>query len=194
MPAIDASHRRILDVGCGAGQTLIASNLRPGVLAVGVDVDQSALSLGRQLSNMICFIRAEGESLPFQNDSFDLVISRVAVPYMHVHAALAEMGRVLRPGGSLWLSLHPLSMTVGELMSNITRLELKAAAYRVWVLTNGLSLHLLGRQWALPVRNRRYESYQTRRGITRALSAAGFGHVEFGRGDHFVVTAQYRRG
>jgi SAM-dependent methyltransferase len=190
MPPIEAGHRRILDVGCGAGQTLVASNLRPGVLAVGVDVDHSALLLGRRLSDTICFIRAEGEALPFENGSFDLIISRVAVPYMRVDGALAEMGRVLRPGGSLWLVLHPFRMTASELVTNITRLEFKAAVYRVWVLTNGLALHIFGRQWALPLKARRYESYQTERGVTRALSAAGFGHIAFGRGDHFVVTAK----
>ena len=46
MPRVESRHRRILDIGCGAGQTLIGSNLSDNVMAVGVDVDHAALALG----------------------------------------------------------------------------------------------------------------------------------------------------
>ena len=98
-----------------AGQTLLASDLPDGVLAAGVDVDYSALSAGREMSAGIGLVNAEGESLPFCKETFDLVICRVALPYMHVTRAVREMARVLRVGGDLWLVLHPFSMTVQEL-------------------------------------------------------------------------------
>jgi cyclopropane fatty-acyl-phospholipid synthase-like methyltransferase len=41
MPLILESYGRILDVGCGAGQTMIASNLAAGVEAIGVDLNRS---------------------------------------------------------------------------------------------------------------------------------------------------------
>src|SRR5215467_9751598 len=85
LPDVSARHRRILDVGCGAGQTLIASNLGEAVFAVGIDLDYSALVYGRQQTTSIHFVRAAGEQLPFRNNSFDLVLCRVALPYMHVH-------------------------------------------------------------------------------------------------------------
>lgn len=189
MPPVSAGHRRILDVGCGAGQTLIASNLGPDMLMVGVDLDHSALTLGRQLSNNIRFVRASGEALPFVDECFDLVICRVALPYMHVYKALAEMSRVLIAGGDLWIVLHPFRVTAKELLASITRFQLKASLYRLWVLMNGLTLHTFGKQWAFPLTGRRYESWQTRRSIARALKAAGFDHVEISRGRHFLVTA-----
>ena len=99
MPVIPPGVTSILDVGCGAGQTLIASRLRPAVRAVGVDPDFEALALGRRLGAPVHLVHACGESLPFAADSFDMVISRVAVPYMRRGSALAEMARVLRPGG-----------------------------------------------------------------------------------------------
>src|SRR6186997_272070 len=83
MPAITAAHRRIVDVGCGAGQTLIASRLPDDVMAIGVDCDQSALSLGRLLYPRLHLARARGESLPLPRGYFPLAISRGAFPYMH---------------------------------------------------------------------------------------------------------------
>jgi len=60
MPAIRSEHRRIVDVGCGAGQTLIASRLGANVTAVGIDCDERALELGRHLNPHLPFIRARG--------------------------------------------------------------------------------------------------------------------------------------
>ena len=190
MPPIMPGHRQILDVGCGAGQTLIASNLDAGVLAVGVDIDHPALLQGRRAANDIRFVRARGESLPFENESFDLVICRVALPYMHLSKALAEMSRVLRSDGDLWLVLHPLSVSLEGLGTNIRHFRLKAVAYRLWVVLNGLILHTFGKQWSWPPRKPiSYETWQTNAGVQRALLAAGFTHILISRQKHFVVTA-----
>ena len=194
LPQLEETDRRILDVGCGAGQTLIASAPRAEVLAVGVDSDQSALQLGTQLTNAVRFVTATGEALPFLQESFDLVISRVALPYMNVGIALNEMCRVLRPGGRLWLVLHPFDQTLKELISNLLRIELKAALYRVWVLSNGITLHLFGKQWPWILKRGNYESFQTSGGVRRLLAAEGFERIEITRGRHFVVTAIKRGG
>ena len=191
MPRVESGHRRILDVGCGAGQTLIGCDLSDGVLAVGIDTDVSALTLGKQFTNAVQFVIGEGESLPFADGSFDLAICRVALPYMHVARALSEMCRVTAAAGDLWLVLHPLSMTVQELGANVGRLQLKASLYRAWVLLNGLALHVAGKQWRW--RSGSYETWQTSSGITRALAAAGYAEIKITRDNHFVVTATKAR-
>jgi len=193
MPEVSGGYRRILDVGCGAGQTLIFSNLAETVLAVGVDVDHSALIYGLQQNKRIRFLRARGEALPFSDGSFDLVICRVALPYMHVHRALSEMARVLSAEGELWLVLHPLTMTMKELAASLRQFNLKTAVYRLWVLGNGLTLHLIGKQWSWPLHPGRYETWQTFAGTKRTLLNAGFADIDVRRGDHFVVTARKRR-
>lgn len=192
MPHVEGKHRRILDVGCGAGQTLIGSKLPETAFAVGLDNDHSALSLGKQFSAGIDFVRGRGETLPFKNGTFDLVICRVALPYMHISRALSEMSRVTTPGGDLWLVLHPLSLTVKELGTNIVRFQARAGVYRLWVMMNGLALHFVGKQWSWPINPRRYESSQTKKSIKRALLAAGFDRVNISRENHFVVTAVKR--
>jgi ubiquinone/menaquinone biosynthesis C-methylase UbiE len=192
MPDVEGKHRRILDVGCGAGQTLLGSKLPRSVFAVGLDNDHSALSLGKQFSADIAFVSGHGETLPFQDEAFDLVICRVALPYMHISRALSEMSRVIAPGGDLWLVLHPLSLTVKELGTNIVHFQAKAGLYRLWVMLNGLALHFAGKQWSWPINPRRYESSQTKKSIKRALLAAGFDQVRISRANHFVVTARKR--
>jgi ubiquinone/menaquinone biosynthesis C-methylase UbiE len=189
MPVVETRHRRILDIGCGAGQTLIGSKLHDDVFAAGIDPDHSALFLGKQLTPAIHFVNGRGESLPFKNGSFDLVICRVSLPYMQISRALSEMARVTSAGGDLWLVLHPFSMTAKELAANLARIRVKPSLYRLWVLLNGLALNTAGTQWHWPGDPNRYETWQTGRAIKRALLAAGFDQIRIERGTHFVVTA-----
>jgi len=192
MPVVDARHERILDIGCGAGQTLIGSNLRKGVCAVGLDLDQAALAMGKRLTPAIHFVSGRGESLPFRTRFFDLVICRVSLPYMHISRALSEMARVTAPGGDLWLVLHPFSMTAKEFGDNLTSLQLKAGLYRLWVLMNGLTLNTIGKQMHWPGNPHRYETWQSSGAIKRALVTAGYVSVQIHRDNHFVVTAKRR--
>lgn len=193
-PPIPAGSR-VLDVGCGAGQTLIAA--ADGSRAVGLDVDLPALALGRTLSSErrrderggrpeggIGLVCAAGEALPFRPGSFDQVVCRVALPYMHAPSALAESRRVLAPGGALWLTLHPFAVPWRALW----RGGAKNALYQLYVVANGLLFHLTQRQLRLP--NHRIESFQTRSAIRRALRTAGFEDVTLARGRHFVATAR----
>jgi len=76
-----------------------------------VDCDIEAIEAGRRLAPPnIGLVSARGEDLPFEDEYFDLVFSRVALPYMDINKALREISRVLKGGGDLWLALHPASM------------------------------------------------------------------------------------
>src|SRR5918993_2372896 len=107
-----AGAESILDIGCGAGQSLVA--LGHGPRRIGVDIDIEALRFGRQYTEAqgIRLAAAGGESLPFADNSFDFVYSRVALPYMNIPTVMDEVRRVLRPGGRLWLTLHPVDIAV----------------------------------------------------------------------------------
>ena len=50
---------------------------------------------------------ARGEDLPLRDNSVGGVFCSVALPYMHIPRTLAELHRVLTPGGFFWASLHP---------------------------------------------------------------------------------------
>ncbi|MBO1807879.1 methyltransferase domain-containing protein [Serratia ureilytica] len=96
---------RLLDLGCGAGHAsftaaasvaqVVAYDLSAQMLAV---VKQAAAEKGL---NNIQQQQGVAESLPFEDASFDLVISRYSAHHWHdVGQALREVRRVLKPGGS----------------------------------------------------------------------------------------------
>jgi SAM-dependent methyltransferase len=174
----------ILDIGCGAGQTIAA--LGCGRRSVGIDIDMDALRYGASgaMGESTRMAAATGEHLPFRDGAFDFVYSRVALPYMDIPTALAEAHRVLRPGGRLWLSLHPIAIPLEQ----FRRGNLRGRIYAACILANGVWFHLTGR--TIHIGSRIRESIQTERGMRLALTRAGFCHVEFRRSSlHFVVTA-----
>jgi SAM-dependent methyltransferase len=96
--------RRVLDVGCGAG-TDLARFVREGALGAGVDVSPSAIALARQnfaQQGLQADLReADGEQLPFDDNTFDFVFAHGVVQYTaNDRALVAECRRVLKPGGT----------------------------------------------------------------------------------------------
>jgi len=98
---------RVLDLGCGAGGSPVRSDFSPDDDVTGVDIDEARLALARQRFPRRAFRCAHGESLPFPDASFDRVVSNVALPYMDIPRTLAEVRRVLKPGGSVMFSVNP---------------------------------------------------------------------------------------
>lgn len=193
-PELPATFRSLLDVGCGAGQTIIAAEVPPHVTKCGVDVDEAALALGRTLAPQhgvaVHFTRASGEALPFAAASFDVVISRVAMPYMHLPTAIAEMARVLTPGGTLWVTLHPATLVLAQLRRAVRERHVKSVLYFGYAMLNGALFHVTGAMWRFPLNRARCESFQTEAGMRRALQRAGFARVRVTRTvRHFAVTA-----
>jgi SAM-dependent methyltransferase len=175
----------ILDIGCGAGQTIVA--LGAGRRSVGVDIDVDALRVAARgpLGEPLRVAAAQGERLPFADGAFDYVYSRVALPYMDIGSAVAEMYRVLRPGGRLWLALHPIAIPAAQ----FRRGNLKGKIYALYTMLNGAWFHFTGKTFRLP--GGICESIQTERGMTLALSRAGFTRIGFHRTSvHFTVTAE----
>ncbi|MEX2302242.1 MAG: class I SAM-dependent methyltransferase [Bryobacterales bacterium] len=168
----------VLDIGCGAGQTLIAAY--PDRVSYGLDIDVGALALGGRLTKRVRFSRGRAEDLPYSDAQFDLVISRVALPYTNFQRSLKEIRRVLKPGGGLWITLHSFSMVVRNLNLRRPRTYVSFA----YVAANSLLFHCFQRQFSLLGK---CESFQTMRGVRRVLEENGFGGIEISHGRHFVV-------
>jgi ubiquinone/menaquinone biosynthesis C-methylase UbiE len=183
--------RYVLDLGCGRGISSAAEleiAAREWMSAgptdfrmVGIDINLEVLRKGKRSSPELEFACARGERLPFQSDAFDLVISVVAMSYMDIPLTLREVHRVLKPGGQLRIKVHPLSFTWSELTRELGTGPLwqraRNLAYRVYVIGNGITLHLFGFNFRFPFARRRCESFQTRHSIRRAFRAAGFDKI-----------------
>ena len=193
LPKVSTESSAVLDIGCGAGQALIALNFSPETLRVGIDIDSEALVLGRQWDDGLHLLRASANALPFSDQRFDTVFSRVAIPYTNVPVALSEIHRVMQPGGALWMSLHPYSMARKFFIAYLRRRDVKAAIHTIYASLNGLALATFGRVLQAPWSPGHYESFQTAAAMTRMLRKLGFDDIKTTRGRFFVVTAKRRR-
>ncbi len=106
---------RVLDVGCGRGETL-RHIYRLGALPVGVDYATTAVRLSRQTADLeeggavIGVHQANARRLPFPAASFDRVLLLDIVEHLYpeeLAEALQEVRRVLRPGGRVILHTAP---------------------------------------------------------------------------------------
>lgn len=99
---------RVLDFGCGIGNsTGFLARYFPGCEVAGTDVSGASLEIARARTPGASFMTMQGDSIPFEDARFGLVfVSCVLhhVPQEHHAATLAELRRVLAPGG--WLVLY----------------------------------------------------------------------------------------
>lgn len=151
---------RMLDVGCGTGNLvplLANSGARVDAYA-GIDPAPAMLRLAREKLRASGIrggvLAATAEALPFASAAFDTAISASSLhDWPDPHAGLAEIRRVLRPGGEfLLLDWHrdPLSMRLLDMGMRIARI--------------------------------RYRRMYARREMLDALAAAGFRVMDEARG------------
>ncbi len=188
LPTLPNSFDTILDIGCGAGQTLIGCGLKPDIGAYGVDIDADALVLGKEIAPQIHFVRAMGERLPFADESFDVVIARVSLPFMNMPNAHKEIARVLREGGYVWMALHPFQMLRERVVKSLKSGNIKDLIYSAYIFGNGLLFHLSGKQIRFPLNRKKCESFQTARAMTNSLRSHGFENIRADNQKFFIVT------
>ncbi|QFY10578.1 methyltransferase domain-containing protein [Nonomuraea phyllanthi] len=116
----DVAGRRILDAGCGSGA--LFSELRArGAIITGVDssagmLEQARERLGAEADLQVADLAGP---LPFPDEAFDDVIASLVLHYLEDWGpTLAELRRVLKPGGRLLISIdHPFSVAFFQHMA-----------------------------------------------------------------------------
>ncbi len=104
---LTSSDRRVLDVGCGTGQFAAQVLDRfPGTDVWGLDLSAGMLDRARArdlaTADRLHLVQGDSERLPFADDSFDVVTCAHSFHhYPRQDRVVAEMHRVLRPGGRL---------------------------------------------------------------------------------------------
>lgn len=102
---------RLLDVASGSGASAMLAALEFGVEAVGVEYGAEAVGAALDaaatagLGARVRFVRGDAEALPVEDGSFDMVLCECSLcTFSDKQRAVAEIRRVLRPGGRLALS------------------------------------------------------------------------------------------
>lgn len=137
-----ATPASVLEIGCGKGAML--NYLRQaGHAVVGIDVDADALAFCREKYPAIPVFEASGDKLPFEDGSFDTVMSFDA--FEHIRDSdrhLAEVRRVLKPGGRYLLQTPNKWTNIPfEILRHCRKLHIgPVAAYRE-LLTEHCALH-----------------------------------------------------
>lgn len=132
----------VLDLGCGDGH--FASLALPGLAPVGVDLSAGVLREAVRRRVYRAVVRADAAYLPFRSEVFGTVVSNSVLEHIPgVEAVLAEISRVLKPGGRLAFSVPSEHfaeyLSVGRLLKRLGLGRL-AGAYRRFF--NRISRHV----------------------------------------------------
>jgi ubiquinone/menaquinone biosynthesis C-methylase UbiE len=119
---IDSS-MRVLDVACGTGHATIPAAVT-GAKTTGVDLTPELFDAARvhaaEAGVEVDWVEGDAEAMPFEDGSFDAVLSVYGVMFAPRHAvAAAELGRVCVPGGRLGLASWTPEGVIGTMFRTI---------------------------------------------------------------------------
>jgi SAM-dependent methyltransferase len=141
---------RLLDYGCGYGRTLAELSTAGFANIVGMDFSDAMLARARAAVPSALLVRNDGHGVPFKNDSVDAVLLFAVLTCVpdgeEQRALLAEVERVLRPSGLLYVS----DLLVNDDQRNRERYERDARkfkCYGVFELPEGVVVRHHQKEW-----------------------------------------------
>jgi ubiquinone/menaquinone biosynthesis C-methylase UbiE len=135
-------HHAVLDLGCGQGAIarVLASLVPFDRPVVGIDSSEGMLRLGQEAigpdaGSYIAFTQGSATSLPFGDETFDVVVSAHVVKHLSdesLHECFGEVLRVLRPGGIcvLWEFTPTRSRLLNQLNRKVLTRQVKRSHIR----------------------------------------------------------------
>jgi SAM-dependent methyltransferase len=116
---------RMLDVATGAGQIAIPA-ARAGALVTGIDIAANSIARARARAEAeglpVQFDEGDAEDLPYEDASFDLVVSLIGAMFApRPERVAAELARVVRPGGRIVMANWTPEGFVGQMFKVIGR-------------------------------------------------------------------------
>ena len=118
-----ASGTRVLDVAAGTGNASLPA-AQAGANVTASDLTPELLEAGRRRADAagltLAWVEADAEQLPFEDESFDVVISSIGAMFAPHHRQTAnELARVCRPGGTIGLLSWTPEGMIGALLRTI---------------------------------------------------------------------------
>ncbi len=124
---------RVLDIGCGTGNLLIEAGRR-GIKGVGIDMNESMLSIAQQesakrnLGRRVKFIVGDALNLDISEEPFDLVVSTLMISELQpaeLNEFVASAAKFVRPGGVLAIGgeARTRGAFFGRIVSTIRRIS-----------------------------------------------------------------------
>lgn len=104
----EESNLKVLDFGCGKGAFINdILSINPTLKITGADVSKTAITFARKkFLRQKFYLLAEGEKLPFKNNSFDYILALDVLLHVYdTELIFKELARVLKPGGRLLITL-----------------------------------------------------------------------------------------
>src|SRR5437764_293388 len=86
--SLAAQSMRVLDLGCGWGEDLVCWGVTASDEITGIDIDEGRLAVAQVRFPNRTYLQSAGERLPFEDESFDRVISALSLPYMNIQKTL----------------------------------------------------------------------------------------------------------
>jgi SAM-dependent methyltransferase len=132
---VDLNSKRVLEVSCGhgGGASYLVRTLHPASYT-GLDLNRAGIDFCRKTFDLagLDFVHGDAENLPFADRSFDAVLNIEASHcYAHLPRFLAEVARVLRPGGHfLYADLRPRAL-IGEWEAALADAPMRLASERI---------------------------------------------------------------
>jgi SAM-dependent methyltransferase len=161
---------RVLDLGCGRGEVLLAC-ARRGAAVAGIDYSAAAVEISRETLDGMAdaeVVQGDVTRLPWPDATFDRVLSGDVIEHLDAadgEAMLREAHRVLRPGGTLVVHTAPNRLFL-DVTWPLARWPLLAAGHTE-------SVRRL-EHW-VDASKRSHVNEQSLHGLRRAVRRAGFG-------------------
>lgn len=170
LSAVNSS--RILDVACGTGDLSMTLFEITGAGVIGTDFCRPMLQIAAgKTSGRISLIEGDALDLPFQNRTFDAVTIAFGLRNLSsVENGLAELSRVLKPGG--WVAVLEFSRPANAILRPMFNLYFR----KVLPLMGGLISGSRGAYTYLPAS---VQTFPDQSQLSLLMEQAGFGQVEF---------------
>jgi ubiquinone/menaquinone biosynthesis C-methylase UbiE len=132
---VDLSGKQVLEVSCGhgGGSSYLTRTLKPASYT-GLDLNPAGIEFCKKRHHLpgLEFVHGDAQSLPFPDDSFDAVVNVEASHlYPDVPRFLAEVSRVLRPGGHFLYADFRRRSAVAEWKAQLAATPLRVVSHKV---------------------------------------------------------------